>query len=188
MSERLVYTMGPSGAGKDSVLAWLQQRLGSDARLRFARRTINRAVREGDEQHEALDTAAIEALRQTGAFAMDWAANGLHYGIRHNELSALQDGCWVLVNGSRAYLPLALQRYPAMNVLHVTASADTLRRRLLARGRESAEVVAQRVERAERYQPPVDCRVLEIRNEGSLEAAGLAALAALATLPGWPVR
>ncbi len=188
MSERLIYTMGPSGAGKDSVLAWLQQRLGNNAGVHFARRTINRPVRMGDEQHEALDTAAIEALQDAGAFAMDWAANGLLYGIRHAELDALQVGRWVLVNGSRAYLPTALQRYPAMNVLHITAGADTLRGRLLARGRENAEVVAQRVERAERYLPPADCRLLEIRNEGSLEAAGSAALAALAALPGWPVH
>jgi ribose 1,5-bisphosphokinase len=180
--------MGPSGAGKDSVLAWLQQQLGGSAGVYFARRTINRPVRVGDEQHEALDTTAIEALLDAGAFAMEWAANGLIYGIRPTELDALQNGQWVLVNGSRAYLPSALQRYPAMNVLHITASADTLRSRLLARGRENAEVVAQRVERAERYLPPADCRLLEIRNEGSLEDAGSAALAALATLPGWPAR
>jgi ribose 1,5-bisphosphokinase len=188
MSHRLVYTMGPSGAGKDSVLAWLQQEIGNCSGVHFARRTINRPMRDGDEQHEALDTAAVEALRDASAFAMSWAANGLLYGIRHTELDALQDDHWVLVNGSRAYLPFALLRYPAINVLHITAGANTLRRRLLARGRESGEVVAQRVERAERYRPPAGCRILEIQNEGSLEAAGSAALAALATLPGWSLR
>ena len=54
---------------------------------------------------------AFEQLSEAQAFAFDWQANGLRYGVRHDELSPLHVGKWVIVNGSRAYLPQALARF-----------------------------------------------------------------------------
>jgi len=184
VSGRLVYVMGPSGAGKDSVLGWMQSELAPGSRLHWARRTITRDAQAGGEAHEPVTPQAFAALLSEGAFAMHWRANGLDYGIRTGELAALERGAWVMVNGSRAYFSQAWSRFPGLTGLHITADAPTLSRRLLARGRESEEEVRLRVERAAAFRPPPG--VIEVRNEGNLADAGRQALQALSCLPGWP--
>ncbi|WP_076999972.1 phosphonate metabolism protein/1,5-bisphosphokinase (PRPP-forming) PhnN [Variovorax sp. KK3] len=170
MSERLVYVMGPSGAGKDSLIAWLQEHLPPHLPLHLARRTITRPTRQGDEAHHSVSEQAFALLHQAQAFALDWQANGLRYGVRHDEIEPLHRGHWVLVNGSRAYLPQALLKFPQLTVVHVTASIDVLRQRLAARGRETPEWVEARVQRAMVFQPPANA--IEVRNDGALAEAG----------------
>lgn len=187
MNRRLVYVIGPSGAGKDSLLAWLRARLDPALPIHWARRTISRPAQAGGEAHESMDTAAFEQLRDQQAFALHWEANGLHYGIRHAELAAFTAGSWVMVNGSRGYLPQVQASYPGLTVLHITASADILRQRLLARGRETAAMIEARVQRAVDLQLPSSLgAVLEVRNDGALDAAGTRLLQALGQLEGWP--
>lgn len=81
----LIYVVGPSGAGKDSVLAWLRQRIPASQGVHFAQRCIDRPVQAGSqpphesvtapgfhgsheahEAHEAVDTAGFLALLQIG--------------------------------------------------------------------------------------------------------------------------
>jgi ribose 1,5-bisphosphokinase len=192
MSRRLVYVMGPSGAGKDSLLAWLRSRLPAGAPVHIARRTITRRTLPSglsdDEQHEEIGNTDFGRLSGTETFAMSWDAHGLQYGIRRSELQPLLEGGWVLVNGSRAYLPQALQTFPDMTVLHITAGEETLRQRLKARARESTEATEQRVQRATQYRVPEGVlTAIEIRNEGDLNTAGGDLLAALQALPDWPM-
>ena len=169
---RLVYVVGPSGAGKDSVIDWLRQQLPQDARVHFARRTITRAVQPGGEQHDSVDVAAFMQLRESGAFAMHWEANALHYGVVREELAARCDGRTVIVNGSRAYLPRAVRLFPELVVAHITADAQTLRRRLLARERETPQMVDARVRRAFDFQLPLGIAAIEVRNDATLAQAG----------------
>jgi ribose 1,5-bisphosphokinase len=185
MSQQLIYTMGPSGAGKDSLLAWLRLQLSAQAPVHFARRTIDRPVHADGEQYESIPTTDFHAQAARNAFALHWSANSLHYGIRHTELDGLQRAQWVLVNGSRAYLPTALERHPDMTVLHITASADVLRQRLLSRGRESPEMVEARVQRAAGFQIPDNCRFIEVHNDASLDTAGHQLMSALKKLDRW---
>ena len=117
---------------------------------------------------------------------MHWLANGRQYGVRHAELEPLKQQQWLLVNGSRAYLPEALRQFDGMNVLHVTASADILRARLLARQREAPEVVEARVQRAVAFSVPTSCRCVNVLNDTSLDQAGAVLMNALALMPGWP--
>lgn len=184
MNQRLVYVMGPSGAGKDSVLGWMRSQLPADAGIHWACRTITRDAQAGGEAHEAVSMESFDALVTRGAFAMHWRANGLGYGIRHAELGALLRGDWAIVNGSREYFPEACRRFPGLTGLHVTADAHTLACRLQARGRESEQQVRERVARATAFRLPPG--VIEVRNEGELAQAGRNALEALSRLPGWP--
>jgi ribose 1,5-bisphosphokinase len=185
MKGRLVYVMGPSGAGKDSLLAWLKDRLPPRAPVHMARRTITRPVRDGDEQHHSVDAHAFQQLSEAQAFAFDWQANGLRYGVHHDELAPLHAGGWVIVNGSRAYLPQAMSKFPELAVVHVTASVETLRGRLLSRGRETPEMVDARVRRAVAFQSPAGS--IEIHNDGTLDAAGARLLRAFQQLGPWPL-
>lgn len=183
MSRRLVYVVGPSGAGKDSVLNWVRQQLRPHPSIHWARRTITRPARAGDEVHEAVDEAQFLALRERGAFALNWQANGLHYGVRASELAPIEQGHWVFLNGSRGHLDTTRGRFPGTTVVHVSASPDTLRQRLLARGRESAAEVEARIERLQTF-PLNDARL--VLNDGELALAGQQLLQHLQTLPGWP--
>ena len=186
MTGRLVYCMGPSGAGKDSLLDWLRQHLPASSAVHWARRTISRAATSGGEAHESVDDSTFAQLRDAQAFALHWDANGLHYGVRHTELEPLRQGHWVLVNGSRAYLPQALRQFPELVAVHITASPEVLRQRLTARGRETAEQIDARVQRAAAFQPPPRAAAVQVHNDNALDDAGRALLHALQQLPGWP--
>ena len=186
MTPRLIYTLGPSGAGKDSLLAWLKDRLPPHAPVHFARRVIDRARHDWGEQHESVSPESFLRLRDEDAFALHWKANGHQYGIRHIEVLAAQSPSWVLLNGSRAHLSLAIEKFPELTVLHITASAEVLRARLISRQRENAVAVEARVQRSIDWQAPAGCNLLQIRNDSSLDAAGYQLLQALRTLPDWP--
>ena len=166
---RLIYIIGPSGAGKDSLLNGLRQDMASMATpptLFFARRTITRSHHQSNEDHEAVDESNFESLLQCHAFALNWFANGLHYGVRHTQLSPMSEGKWALVNGSRAYLKEAKLRFPGLTVLHITAPPEVLRTRLLARGRETELAIEARLSRSQSFAPePQD---LCVSNDGSL--------------------
>jgi ribose 1,5-bisphosphokinase len=178
----LLYVTGPSGAGKDSVLAWLRAHLPADAPVHWARRSITRPVEAGGEANEALAPADWTAVLAAGGFALHWEANGLRYGIRVQELAPLAQGAWVVVNGSRAHVDEARRLAPRLVVLHVTAPRAVLAQRLRARGRESEAEIARRLDRAEALGAPAGALV--VCNDGPLEAAGRAALQALAAVPG----
>ncbi len=186
MNQRLIYVMGPSGAGKDSLLDWLKSKLPPQSPIHFAKRTIDRPLQALGEQHESVDSDNFQRLQKEMSFAMHWLANGRQYGVRHAELEPLQQQQWLLVNGSRAYLPEALRQFNGMTVLHISASADILRARLLARQRETPEAVEARVQRAVAFSVPTSCRCVNVLNDTSLDDAGAVLMKALASLPGWP--
>ncbi|MFP5466732.1 MAG: phosphonate metabolism protein/1,5-bisphosphokinase (PRPP-forming) PhnN [Gammaproteobacteria bacterium] len=180
MSHRLVYVIGPSGAGKDSVLQGLRQTWPEAASAHWARRTITRDAQAGGEQHEAVDADTFVQLARAQAFAMHWTANGLSYGVRHAELQALRQGGWVFVNGSRGWLSRLLVQWPQATVVHIGASPDVLARRLAARGRENADAVAQRLARQVTLDLPPDS--IRIENNGALADAVCALQQALQAL------
>jgi len=187
MNQRLIYVMGPSGAGKDSLLDWLKSRLPPESPIYFAKRTIDRPLQALGEQHESVDSATFERLQQEQSFAMHWLANGRQYGVRHSELEPLKQQQWLLVNGSRAYLPEALRQFDGMTVLHISASADILRARLLTRQRETPQAVEARVQRAVAFSVPPTCHCVSVLNDTSLDEAGAVLMKALALMPGWPM-
>jgi len=146
-SHRLLVVVGPSGVGKDTLIAaWRLRAIEAGRHLQIARRTITRPAHAGGEAHEALSDAQWQAECDGGAFALHWRANGLAYGVRMHELSALAAGS-VLVNGSRAALPAIRASAPHCRVVQITASAAVLAERLRTRGREDEQAIEQRLAR-----------------------------------------
>lgn len=172
----LIYVIGPSGAGKDSVLK--AARAQAPAGVWFAHRYITRPADDPSENHVALSAAEFTARRAAGAFALDWVANGNSYGIGREIDGWLAAGAHVVVNGSRAALPQAAARYPALLPLLITADPQILEARLRARGRESAESVAARLARLAECAPEHPALVT-IVNDGALETAVQRFLAAI---------
>jgi phosphonate metabolism protein PhnN/1,5-bisphosphokinase (PRPP-forming) len=168
---RLVYLVGPSGAGKDSLIRWVKLNLPPGAPVEFARRTITREPGPDGEPHHTVDATAFDQLRNEGRFSLAWQANGHGYGIGKEVHAWLKRGLTVVVNGSREHLPEALRTFPGLEVVHVTAPAAILNERLSARGRESAAEIEGRLARGT-FEAPADVPFLEIRNDRELESAG----------------
>jgi ribose 1,5-bisphosphokinase len=145
----IVAVVGPSGAGKDSVIDHARRQFAGDQRFRFARRYITRPEDGVNEDHRAVDHAAFSELAASGRLALHWQAHGLFYGIPADTLTELEAGRIVIVNGSRAALPAFRDVYgDALRIVHVTAPKAVLAERLAARGRETAESVFKRLERS----------------------------------------
>jgi ribose 1,5-bisphosphokinase len=187
MSPHLIYVVGPSGAGKDSLLNWLRGHLPSTDRIHWARRTIDRPPSTEGEVHESVSSEGFKQLLDTQQLAMHWSANALQYGIRHSELSPHPQDSWIFVNGSRAHIPVAAMNFPELTVLHITAQPEVLHQRLLARGRESLEAIEQRLSRTPPLKVPATCQFLEFLNHEPLETSGPKLQNALTALPGWPL-
>lgn len=172
----VIAVVGPSGAGKDSVMAALAAR---DPGFRIQRRVITRPEDAGGEAFTGVTPEEFARMEAEGAFALSWRAHGLWYGIPV-ELYDLRKGARaVLVNLSRAVLAEAQARFGDLIVLSLTADPDVLAKRLSARGREDAGERARRLDRADAPLPAGLRRVIELDNSGPLEATVQAVLARL---------
>jgi len=175
---RLVYVIGASGAGKDSVLNWVRQR--HPPGVTFAHRYITRSAEAGGENHIALSDIEFATRLASGAFALWWEANDLHYGIG-TEIDLWRDGGLdVLVNGSRAHLAQALTTYPNLLPVLITAPPECIARRLAARGREDAAGQSERIYRNAALAATSVPGMVVIDNGGELARAGMALMRALA--------
>ncbi|AOZ52504.1 phosphonate metabolism protein/1,5-bisphosphokinase (PRPP-forming) PhnN [Chromobacterium vaccinii] len=177
----LWYVIGPSGAGKDSLLAYARQRLPQVAGVMFAHRYITRPADAGGENHVALSAEEFAAREASGCFALCWRRHGLAYGLGVEVAMWLAQGLDVVVNGSRSMLPLAAECFPTLRPLWITASPEVLAARLAGRGRESVEEIARRLVEAGSFAPPPACEVLW--NDGELAEAGECLLTLLARQP-----
>lgn len=162
--ERLIVVVGPSGAGKDSVLRGWRAALGADA-PGFARRVITRAP-DASEAHEAVTPGDFAGLRAQGLLATWWQAHGLDYGVRPCEFEALADGRWVVLNGSRAHLPVLRAQAPGLRIVEVSAPAHVLAQRLATRAREDPQARERRLARASAHATEAD---LVLVNDGALQ-------------------
>jgi ribose 1,5-bisphosphokinase len=167
---RLFAIVGPSGAGKDTLIAGA---MAARPDLRLVRRVITRPTEAGGEDFEGVTLAEFQHRKEAGAFALDWEAHGLCYGV---PADALTGAGVVLFNGSRAALPEAMARFPGLTVIVITAPIAVLAQRLAARGRETAEDIAQRLDRAG-FALPEGVVAREVINDGT-EAEGVARLLA----------
>jgi ribose 1,5-bisphosphokinase len=174
---RLIYVVGPSGAGKDSVIAAASKIANKNNRLYFSRRYVTR-IAVSDNGDLPVSAFAFAHYRQNGFFALDWDAHGFSYGIAATINTPLRAGLTVVVNGSRAYLPVALAKYPAMTVVHVSVPPQVAHARLIARGRENAASIAGRMGRTPPLPVPA-AQLVNIDNSGALETAAQALVGVL---------
>lgn len=172
----LVLVVGPSGAGKDTLMAAARERLGGDGRFHFVRREITRPADAGGEDHAAVDFPDFAARREAGAYALSWEAHGLGYGIPRDIETELAGGRVVVANVSRGTIAAAAARF-AVTVLEITASPAVLAARLAGRGRESAADIAARLARSVAL--PEGVAVERVFNDGSVEDGAAAVAAAL---------
>lgn len=176
MAGRLYAVVGPSGAGKDTLIAAARAKR---ADLRIARRAITRTRSGHDaEIFEPVTRAEFDRRAAAGEFALHWRAHGLCYGISRDIERALAEGRDVVFNASRAMLGPAWEEFPCLVCIHVTARPAVLAERLAARGREDRAEIARRLARAH-YEIPYGIPIRVVENNGALGDAVAAFLAAL---------
>jgi len=162
------FVVGPSGAGKDSLIEGARAHLGETGRYVFARRTITRPTGAPGEDHNGVTEDQFRSSVSAGEFLITWEAHGLSYGLSTDLLTALSNGRNVIANGSRKMIRELAGLVPRLVVVEVTASVDVLAARILARGRETALQARARVMR--QVEPlPVDIETLRVSNDGTLE-------------------
>jgi ribose 1,5-bisphosphokinase len=171
MRAPLIYIVGASGSGKDSLMQYARGRLAGEGAVCFAHRYVTRRHDAGGENHIGLTEEEFSTRQAAGLFALSWESHGLFYGIGIEINQWAAKGITVIVNGSRAYLAEASRRYAGLLPVWIEVSPEALRERLLARGRESVEVVEARLRRHRTlYRGNLGGEV--IRNDGPLAEAG----------------
>ncbi len=182
----LFYVMGPSGAGKDSVLARARALLPADTSVVFAHRYITRPAEASGENHVALSAAEFVIRRAHGLFAFHWQAHGNHYGIGREIHAWRKAGLTVVVSGSREHFQDVAGVDPDTYPVLITAPVELLRDRLATRGREDEAAAARRLERSDAYDVH-DPRLITITNDGPIDDAARTLVTALATFRSAPV-
>ena len=176
---KLVYLMGASGSGKDTLLQAIERIPGLRDRLLIAQRYITRKSRENCEQHIPLGMHDFVQREREGEFLFNWQAHGYHYGVGHEVLHALEQGRCVLMNGSRRYLQTARDIYPDLIPVALEVKPEVLRKRLAARGRENENQISARLQRARDYAHSIPADALRIGNNEGIETAVRALLESL---------
>lgn len=164
-----VAVVGPSGAGKDSLLSAARASLADNPRFVFARRLITRAA-DHTEDHDSVDIETFNQLVSEDGFALWWEAHDLKYGLPIALTGELAQDRIVIANVSRAVLPTIRKTFAGNYVIQITASEDILRQRLASRGRETAAIQLGRLARARMTSSPVEADIT-IANDGDFEDA-----------------
>lgn len=168
---RLYYLIGASGVGKDSLLNYIRPLLSESAVL-IGHRYITRPVELTGENHVSLSEAEFLNRKKQGCFLFDWQSHDLYYGIGKEVENWLDLGLNVVINGSRGYLSEATQIWPDIVPVLVTVSLDKLKARLEARGRENAEQIKERLQRAAAFEQLSHPNLMTVNNDKHLEVAG----------------
>lgn len=173
---RLVYVMGASGVGKDSLLRAARRR---HPQWPVAHRYITRKS-EASEDCVSLSREEFTWRRQAGLFCLDWQAHGLDYALGIEVEAWLERGMTVLVNGSRHALARAEARFSRqLRPVLVSARPEVLYERLMSRGRENPTEIEARLARHRRLDQAC-LGVHRLDNSGAL-ATTVAALDAWLT-------
>lgn len=144
---RLVLVVGPSGAGKDTLLGLAQAALADDTNVVFVRRVVTREA-SAFENNEQVTPEAFRVSKAAGAFAIDWEAHGLCYALPRAMDEDIRAGRNVVANISRTVIPALRAAYKVVVVVSITAPPEVLAARLAARGRASDGPIGDRLKRS----------------------------------------
>ena len=179
MAGSLVLVVGPSGAGKDTLIAAARRVLANNPRFVFPKRDVTRPATATVEDHESVSANEFEKRRRAGAYALSWEAHGLGYGLPARIVGDIAAGKIVVCNGSRAIVEHAAEQFPRTRVLLIDAAPEVRAARLAGRGRESATEIAARLRREA---PEAPAGAIPIDNSGPLERGTKAFIDALAAM------
>lgn len=175
----MIAICGPSGAGKDTLIAHARNLSAGQSNVVYARRVITRSSSD-HEDHDSLSEAEFDLAANAGAFAFWWAAHGLKYGVPAKIDGDLAAGRCVVCNVSRTAVSSLKERYARVLTILVTAPADVIAERLGKRGRTTDGSLAQRMARTAEVEGTF-CPDIVIDNAGPPEQGARILLNAVAS-------
>jgi ribose 1,5-bisphosphokinase len=143
---RLVVVVGPSGAGKDTLIAKARAELDEHPTYVFPARLVTR-IATAAEDHLTISEGDFAQAVGRGDFAFSWEAHRLKYALPAAIDDDIRAGRTVVCNVSRGIVAALRLRYLRLCVVLVTAPAEVLAGRLAGRGRTSDGDLARRLGR-----------------------------------------
>jgi ribose 1,5-bisphosphokinase len=144
---RLILVVGPSGAGKDTLIGLARAACAEDHEIVFPRRVVTRQA-TAFEDNEQVSFEAFRQARGRGNFAVHWEAHGHGYGLPRAIDDELRAGRTVVANVSRTVIEAMRRGYADVTVVSITAPPEILGQRLAARARSSDGKITERLSRA----------------------------------------
>jgi ribose 1,5-bisphosphokinase len=143
---RLILLVGPSGAGKDTLLGLAKAACADDRTIVFPRRVITRQA-SASEDNEEVSAGTFEAALARDEYAMHWEAHGHRYALSRAIDDELRAGHTVVANVSRTIIPAMRRAYAEVAVISITAPPNVLAERLAMRSRSSDGKLEHRLSR-----------------------------------------
>jgi ribose 1,5-bisphosphokinase len=143
---RLVLVVGPSGAGKDTLINLARTECAGDRGIVFPRRVVTRSASAFEDNEEMNDEMFAQAVAD-GGFALHWKAHGHCYALPRAINDDIRAGRAVVVNVSRSVIDALRRCYENVIVIAITAPPEILAARLAARKRGSDVDVGERLQR-----------------------------------------
>jgi ribose 1,5-bisphosphokinase len=133
---RLVLVVGPSGAGKDTLLGLAKAAYAEDRSVVFPRRVITREASAAEENEQVSAGTFQEALTR-GEYAMHWEAHGHRYALSRAIDDEIRAGRTIVANVSRTVVGAMRDVYADVVVVSITAPPNVLAERIAMRARSS---------------------------------------------------
>jgi ribose 1,5-bisphosphokinase len=133
---RLVLVVGPSGAGKDTLIGLAKAACADDRNIVFPRRMITREASASEENEEVSIGTFQEALTR-GEYAMHWEAHGHCYALSLAIDDEIRAGRTIVANVSRTVIGAMRRAYADVVVVSITAPPNVLAERIAMRARGS---------------------------------------------------
>lgn len=143
---RLILVVGPSGAGKDTLLGLARAACADDRSIIFPRRVITRQASASEDNEEVSPGTFQEALSRD-EYATHWEAHGHCYALSRAIDDEIRAGHTVVANVSRTVIAAMRRAYAGVLVVSITAPPNVLAERLAMRGRSSDGRIERRLHR-----------------------------------------
>ena len=143
---RFIVVVGPSGAGKDTLLGLARAACADDDNVVFPRRAVTREA-SASEDNVQVTLDAFRQARARGDFALHWEAHGHCYALPRAIDDDIRAGRTVVANLSRTVVDAVRRGYADVTVVLITAPPEMLSRRLAARARSSDGQIESRLSR-----------------------------------------
>jgi len=144
---RFILVVGPSGAGKDTLIGLARAACAGDRNVVFPRRVVTREA-SAFEENEQISLDAFRQARARGDFAVHWEAHGHCYALPRTIDDDIRAGRTLVANVSRTVVDAIRSGYADVTVVSITAPSDVLAERLAARTRSSDGQIEHRLSRA----------------------------------------
>ena len=143
---RLILVIGPSGAGKDTLLNIARAACVANRGIVFPRRIVTREATSAEDNRQ-LDHEAFQAALARGDFAVHWEAHGHCYALPRGIDDDVRAGRIVVANVSRTVVDAMRRAYADVIVVEITAPPEVLAERLAMRARGSDGAIELRLSR-----------------------------------------